>query len=580
MQQIPTVPENSPFSPGQRAWINGYLAGLFSTGSAASISSAPDPETPLLILFGSQTGTAEALARKTAALARSKGFQPTVSCTDQFQKLPLQDTQNLLLLTSTYGDGEPPDNAAGFWSFLSRPDAPRFEGLRYSVLALGDRNYPEFCKFGIACDLRLAELGAQRSHPRAECDVDYEQTSKQWMAAALDSLRLAEPLPSVPAAEPPKAQVSQGFSRAQPFPATVLQNRLLNTPGSQREVRHYEILLEGSGLEYEVGDALGVFPSNCHDLVSDLLGLLGCDGEEPTPGQESVPLRLSLLRTFDLVKPTAELLTLLAERAPGSALPELLAPEHNSRLRDYLSGRDLRDLLLLSETRWSAETLIPVLKKLQPRLYSISSSPKAHPGQVHLTVAAVRYEAHGRPRKGVCSTFLADRLSPDTPVPVFVQTSHGFRVPADPSAPMIMVGPGTGIAPFRAFLEEREAVGASGRNWLFFGAQHRAQDFLYEAQIADWKSRGHLERLSLAFSRDQAEKVYVQDRMLEEGAELWAWLQEGAHFYVCGDASRMARDVDTALQKVIQIHGSRSAEEAAEFLQELRNQKRYQRDVY
>jgi sulfite reductase (NADPH) flavoprotein alpha-component len=308
--------------------------------------------------------------------------------------------------------------------------------------------------------------------------------------------------------------------------------------------------------------------------------LLCCDGEEATPGDAETPLRLAFLKKFDLQKPSQEFLAALAHHAPGSPVASLLAPEAAQQLRDYLFGRDLRDLLALSETAWRPEELVPLLKKLQPRLYSISSSPLAHPGEVHLTVAAVRYHAHNRNRKGVCSTFLADRVSPDGSVPVFVQPSHGFRLPSDSNVPVIMVGPGTGIAPFRAFLEEREATGATGRNWLFFGAQHQSTDFLYREQLESWSASGHLNRLSLAFSRDQVEKIYVQHRMLEQGADLWAWLQEGAHFYVCGDASRMAKDVDAALLSIAETHGGLPKEAATEYLQELRTRKRYQRDVY
>ena len=584
MLQIPFIPENAPFSSEQRTWLNGFLAGLFSSSQTGVPASAPAnepaPATPLLILFGSQTGTAEGLARKAAQKARSKGFVPAVRSADEFEPLP--SASHLLLITSTYGDGEPPDNAAGFWKFLSSAEAPRLEQLRYSVLALGDRNYPAFCKFGGDCDARLEALGALRAHPRTDCDVDGGAAAMAWMDAALQALQPAA-MPSSEATPPGEAcspGAEKAHSRTRPFPARLLTNRLLNAEESDREVRHFELQLEGSGLAYEVGDALGVFPSNCHELVADVLGFLACDGEEPAPGDPATPLRLALLRNFDLVKPSQELLALIAQQSQSSLLPDLLRPEQAQRLREFLHGRDLRDLLSLSPSGWTADTLVPLLKKLQPRLYSISSSPHAHPGEVHLTVAAVRYEAHGLGRKGVCSTFLADRAGADVPVPVFVQISHGFRLPPDPGTPIIMVGPGTGVAPFRAFLEERQALGAPGRNWLFFGAQHQNTDFLYREELDAWKSSGHLTRLSLAFSRDQAEKIYVQQRMREEGAELWKWLQEGAHFYVCGDASRMAKDVEAALQQIMETHGALSEEAASAYLRELRAQKRYQRDVY
>ena len=369
------------------------------------------------------------------------------------------------------------------------------------------------------------------------------------------------------------------FGKSHPFPARLLKNLPLNRDGSAKEVRHYEIALGGSGLTYEVGDALGVMPENCDALVSEVLAALGATGDEPVALENSVaPLRLALAQNFELGKPTAELLVEIARRAPGSELAPLLAPEKADDLKEWLHGRDVLDVLLLAPKSISVAELLPLLRKLSPRLYSISSSPKTHPGEVHLTVGAVRYEKHGRHRKGVASTFLADRASDI--VKVFVNPSHGFRPPASGDAPMIMVGPGTGIAPFRAFLEERATTGAKGKNWLFFGDQKRSADFLYEEQLTAWHKSGFLTRLDLAFSRDQAEKIYVQTRMLENAAELWSWLEAGAHFYVCGNASRMAKDVDAALHKAIETAGGKSADDAKAYIEKMKSEKRYQRDVY
>ncbi|MBV9488636.1 MAG: sulfite reductase subunit alpha, partial [Verrucomicrobia bacterium] len=379
------------------------------------------------------------------------------------------------------------------------------------------------------------------------------------------------------AAVPAKA----AYSRKNPFPAALLTNRKLTAEGSGKETRHYEISLAGSGLSYEVGDALGVIPTNCPALVDDLLHVLNCDGEEavPTPEGEEESLRTALLRHYEITKIPATLLKAVAERSSDRTLADLMRPEEKEALSHYLWGREIVDLLLdFASVTLSPAEFVSHLKKLQPRLYSISSSLKAFPEQVHLTVSTVRYDSFGRKRKGVCSTFLADRVT--GPVPVFVQVSHSFRLPADGRTPIVMVGPGTGVAPFRAFLHERRVASAQGRNWLFFGEQRAATDFYYRDELEAMLADGHLTKLSTAFSRDQGQKVYVQHRMLEHGPELWAWLQDGAHFYVCGDASRMAKDVDLALHAIIETHGGLGKGGAAEYVKKLKADKRYQRDVY
>jgi sulfite reductase (NADPH) flavoprotein alpha-component len=360
-----------------------------------------------------------------------------------------------------------------------------------------------------------------------------------------------------------------------------LTNRRLTAEGSGKEVRHFEISLEGSGLVYEVGDALGIHPANCPSLVDELLQALRCDGEEavPNPRGGEVPLRKALTDCYDITRPGTELLQQAAVK--NQDLRALLSADRKEELRQWLWGREVLDVLLATPGFVpAAPELVALLKPLAPRLYSISSSPKVHEGQVHLTVGIVRHESQGRARKGVCSTFLADRAPGRVPVPVFVQKSSSFRLPANGDTAIIMVGPGTGVAPFRAFLHERQATGAKGRNWLFFGEQRAATDFYYREELERMLQSGHLTKLSTAFSRDQAEKIYVQNRMLEAAAELWAWLQAGAHFYVCGDASRMAKDVDTALHRAIETAGRKTSEQAAEFVTQMKTEKRYQRDVY
>jgi sulfite reductase (NADPH) flavoprotein alpha-component len=376
------------------------------------------------------------------------------------------------------------------------------------------------------------------------------------------------------------------YSRKNPFPAVHPVNRKLSGEGSGKDTRHHEISLAGSGLNYEVGDSLGLFATNDPALVSEILAAIGASGDEVVTGADGAPkpLRLALMSDYIITQPSKEFLKALVERA-GDAVADLRGlmadPAQKKALEDYLWGLEFIDFLLAHHSvKWSVEDFVKTLRKLQPRLYSIASSLKANPESVHLTVATVRYESHGRARKGVASTFLAERWSGDQTAGVFVHTAKHFRLPEDLSIPIIMVGPGTGVAPFRAYLQERKVTGATGKNWLFFGEQKRSLDYLYGTELADLQSSGILTKLDLAFSRDQAAKVYVQDRMRENAKELWAWLQEGAHFYVCGDGARMAKDVDTELHRIAETEGGKSAEEAAAYVEAMKKEKRYKKDVY
>jgi len=610
MNQVPYIPSSAPFTPEQRAWLNGYLTGLFADANAgernapAQLAGLPaEKPGPLLVMYGSQTGTAEQLARRFAADAEKRGFAPRVLELNSFGSVDIAQENRLIIVTSTWGDGDPPDNAAGFWQLLNSNAAPPLDHLSYSVLALGDRTYSDFCGAGKKFDERLEQLGAKRIHPRAECDVDYETTAKAWMEAVCAELAKAGQASRIPEnrnCNPPiqlttgpeaasSTQAAGGtpalpYSRSRPFPARVITNRKLNAPGSAKDTRHIEISLKGSGLTYEVGDALGVLPTNCPALVNDILHALGCDGEEGVPDapETEISLRQALLTRRQVTQPSMDFLEALAERSGDAELKSLLLPARKTDLDTFLHGREVVDLVSsFPAVRFEPVEFVRLLRKLQPRLYSISSSPTAHPCEVHLTVAIVRYESHGRQRKGVCSTFLADRVEPNlTPLPVFVQTAHGFRLPAEGDRPIIMIVPGTGIAPFRAFLEERRARGAKGRNWLFFGDQCRAHDFLYRDELEAMHAEGSLTRLDTAFSRDQAEKIYVQHRMLEHARELWEWLEEGAHVYVCGDARRMAKDVDAALHEIIQRASGNDGAHADEYVRQLKTERRYQRDVY
>lgn len=377
---------------------------------------------------------------------------------------------------------------------------------------------------------------------------------------------------------------TSAYSRKNPFPATLTTNRLLTLEGSEKDTRHLELSLAGSGLHYEVGDSLGVFPSNDPELVEEILQVLGFSGEEivPTPDGENAPIRHALLKSYILTEPSKQLLQACAEKDSGAEfLRDMLDPDFKSELDKYLWGRGVIDPLVeFDAARFTPEEFVGLLRKLQPRLYSIASSQKAVGEAVHLTVATVRYESFGRPRKGVCSTFLAERAGGPGAVPVFVHSAKHFRLPEDPATPIIMVGPGTGVAPFRAFLQERAATGASGPSWLFFGEQRSRSDYFYQEEFEGWLASGVLTKLSTAFSRDQDYKIYVQHRLAENARELWEWLEQGAYFYVCGDANRMAKDVDKALHDLIAKEGGKTEEEATAYVAELKKAKRYRRDVY
>ncbi|HEY1849001.1 MAG TPA: flavodoxin domain-containing protein [Opitutaceae bacterium] len=559
----PAIPENAPFTPEQRAWLNGFIAGVFARAAASGAPPTAEKLQPLTILFGSQTGTAEALARRAAKAAGNRGFAAAVLDMAQVSAAKLSQNSNVLLITSTHGDGEPPDNARALHAALRADGAPPLGGINYSVCALGDTNYTQFCRAGREFDEALEKLGASRCAARVDCDLDYEKPFAAWLDAALGSLGAAEA-----ASSPAPAQaeaVPAGPSRSKPHDGLLTASRLLNGAGSAKQVHHVEFSLGESGMAYEAGDALGVWPANCPSLVSEIVARLGCDGEEAVNLSDgsATSLRCALSAHFDLGRPSADLAARFSAPAQGT-------PMH---VVDLLAARQ--------ETRLRPEELVRMLRPLAPRLYSISSSPAAHRGSVHLTVAAVRYEAHGRGRKGVCSTMLADRVVPgEFRTGIYIQPNPSFRLPRYGDTPIIMVGPGTGVAPFRGFLHERRAAGAKGKSWLFFGDQHAATDFLYSDELLEMQRGGDLTRLDSAFSRDQEAKLYVQHRMLERASELYAWLEEGAHFYVCGDASRMAKDVEAALLEIVAKGAGFSPDRAREYVEALRSSRRYCRDVY
>jgi len=594
VQQAPYIPDTAPFSAEQRAWLNGFFAALYCRADVPSqlnlndlpnaTAASPRTATALTILYGSQTGTAEGVARDAASLAEAQGFAPRVFDMDDYDATHLPTAERLLIVTSTYGDGEMPDNAQAFWAALCADDAPRLEKTQFSVLALGDTNYETFCEAGKQFDERLAALGARRIHPRVDCDVDFEAPFQSWIEGVLPALGTAGEgagKADVRLAVVDKAPAKPAFNRNNPFTARLIANTVLTQAESSKETRHYALSLADSGIEYEAGDALAVIPRNCPALVQDTLAALGLNGEEPVASAYNgqVPLQQALLEDYEIRLPAKELLAAIAERSEDAEFAALL--EDKDRLNAYLWGREMVDLLkAFPKARFTADEFVGLLKKLQHRAYSIASSSKQHPDEVHLTVASVRYESHARARKGVCSTFLADRAGEGGEVRVFLTPNKNFGVPADDNCPMIMVGPGTGVAPFRAFLQERKMRGAMGKNWLFFGERNRACDYFYANELEDYRASGLLTRLDLAFSRDQAEKVYVQQRMRENAGELYAWLEEGGYFFVCGDAYRMAKDVDAALHEIIMTAGGMNTDAAAAYVNRLKKEKRYLRDVY
>ena len=588
--KVPYIPADAPFNGDQRAWLSGFLAGLHSrlamdVDGSNALATAPQQQasSPLHILYGTQTGNAEGVAMDAAAAARAAGMQPVVEALDDIDMARFSTMKRVIVVVSTYGEGEMPDNAQLFWEALSADSAPRLETMNFGVLALGDTGYDGFCQAGKLIDTRLEQLGARRMANRLDCDVDYEDAASAWVgetlpvAAAIDG-GAAEPVAPAEATALPVREKSQ-WNRKSPYPSTLAVNRLLSGTRSAKEIRHFEFDLGNSGLAYEAGDALGVMPVNNPALVSAILERLGADADAAVSGLAR-PLGQELKTSFEISTPSREFIAEIERRAGHEELSHILRHGDKESLENWLWGKDSLDLLqLLPERAMSAADFVGLLKPLQHRAYSISSSSLAAEGRVHLTVASVRYTTNGREHGGVCSTYLADRAEGDN-AGIFVSQNKAFRVPLDDAAPVIMVGPGTGIAPFRAFLQERHARGATGRNWLFFGDQHRADDFIYEEELAAMSSAGLLTRLDLAFSRDQQEKIYVQTRMRENGKALYAWLEEGGHFYVCGDATRMARDVDQALHDIIVVHGGHSADAATGYVNELKRQKRYVRDVY
>ncbi|MGS3179711.1 assimilatory sulfite reductase (NADPH) flavoprotein subunit [Aeromonas dhakensis] len=571
----------STLNTQQLAWVSGYLYGLSQAGSQPAVTGAATaaPSGSLTILYGSQTGNAKGVASAIKAQAEARGLPVTLTSMADYKPKQLKKETHLLVVVSTYGEGEPPESAVDLYEQLKKGKVGKLEGLKFAVLGLGDSSYEFFCQTGKDFDNLLTKAGADRVHELASLDVDYQDAAKAWGEQALNAI--AATLSAGPAGSSVASAVQQAvghsqYSKENPFPARLSVNQKITGRDSTKDIRHIEISLEESGIRYQPGDALGIWFDNDADLVGEVLALAHLSGDEATARGS---LREVLSRELELTRLHGGFITGLAEISDNAALKDLAGDK--AQVNALVASAQVVDVLKRFPTALAAEQLIGLLRPLTPRLYSIASSQSEVEEEVHLTVGVVRYpQEDGTVRSGAASSYLADRLPEDAEVRVFVEHNDNFRLPANPDTPVIMVGPGTGIAPFRAFLQEREAQGADGKNWLFFGNPHFTQDFLYQVEWQRYVKSGLLSKISLAFSRDQANKIYVQDRLREAGLELYQWLEAGAHFYVCGDANHMAKDVQEALLDVIAEHGQKSREEAEEYLSELRRAKRYQRDVY
>lgn len=581
--------------PEQLSWVSGYLAGLRAADGvepAAAVSSVA-ATSRLTILYGSETGNAERLAGQAAEAALARGIEARVVDMGDYKTRELRDERLVLIVTATHGEGDPPDPAADFYEFLHGRKAPKLADTKFAVLALGDSSYEHFCQTGRDFDDRLEELGAERLVTRLDCDVDFDGPATEWLTSALDAYAQASAVPENPrtgdnviafsSQAAGGARTPAAYDRKRPYAAETLANLTLNGRGSMRETRHIELSLEDSGIEYEPGDVLCVLPSNRAETVADLLDALKLDPEQSVvvDGLE-LPLEEALVKEYEVTRLTPGVISAWAALTDDESLLALTGEGARAERLRFAQDRWLIDLVTEHPAARAigASEFLGMLRRLQPREYSIASSLAANPDEVHLTVATVRYHTRGRDRHGVASTYLADRIRPGDRVNVYVRRNKNFRLPEDPDTPIIMIGPGTGVAPFRGFMQEREMNGAKGASWLFFGNPHFRTDFLYQTEWQKWRADGVLSRIDVAFSRDQDHKVYVQHRLLERGSEVYRWLEEGSHICVCGDANRMAPDVHEALIEIVREHGGLPEDEAQNYIRQLQRDKRYQRDVY
>ncbi|PCP80472.1 NADPH-dependent assimilatory sulfite reductase flavoprotein subunit [Klebsiella pneumoniae] len=572
------------FTPTQLAWVSGYFWGVLNQQSGTAVAApAPAAEVPTITLISaSQTGNARRVAEalRDDLLAAKLNVKLVNAGDYKFKQIAAEKL--LVVVTSTQGEGEPPEEAVALHKFLFSKKAPKLDGTAFAVFGLGDTSYEFFCQSGKDFDNKLAELGAERLLDRVDADVEYQAAAAEWRARVVEALKARAPV-AAPAQLATSGAVNDihtsPYTKEAPLTATLSVNQKITGRNSEKDVRHIEIDLGDSGLRYQPGDALGVWYQNDPQLVKELVELLWLKGDEPvTVEGKTLPLSEALQWHFELTVNTATIVENYATLTRSESLLPLVGDK--AQLQQYAAATPIVDMVRFSPAQLDAEALIGLLRPLTPRLYSIASSQAEVESEVHVTVGVVRYEIEGRARAGGASSFLADRVEEDGEVRVFIEHNDNFRLPANPETPVIMIGPGTGIAPFRAFMQQRAADGAQGKNWLFFGNPHFTEDFLYQVEWQSYVKEGLLIRIDLAWSRDQQQKIYVQDKLREQGAELWRWINDGAHIYVCGDANRMAKDVENTLLEVIAEYGAMDAEAADEFLSELRVERRYQRDVY
>jgi sulfite reductase (NADPH) flavoprotein alpha-component len=578
-------------SPEQACWISGYFsgldAGLLRAGAPAAAAAAPAAPQgrTLTILYGTETGNCRDLGKALAAAASERGLSPQVYDMSDYKTRALKDEQDILVVVSTYGEGDPPQPSVGFFEFLEGKRAPRLENARFSVLALGDSTYEKYCEAGKRIDSRLEELGARRLHDRVDCDIDYDDSAAAWSNALIDSLAAdlaAVPVMAQPSTVPAAAAAASAFTKRNPFHATVIENITIVGRHSSKETRHVEIDFAGSGLAYEPGDALGIAASNDPAVVDQVLEATRLSADLPvTIKNETVPLGEALASRYEVSIASPRFIDQWAKLSGAAALEQLRAEEYAADRLLFLRNHHVIDIVRQYPVGGlDAQSLLAGLRPLQPRLYSIASSLAAVPAEAHLTVAPVRYSLHREPRSGVASSQLADRTEPGDTIPVYIQHNPHFSLPKG-DAPIIMIGAGTGVAPYRGFCQEREVAGIGGRSWLFFGERNFRSDFLYQAEWQQWLKEGVLTRMDVAFSRERSQpKTYVQHRMLEQADDLYAWLEEGAHLYVCGDEKSMARDVHQTLIQIVSEQGRVDLETAEAYVRGLASDHRYQRDVY
>ena len=578
-KKIETGEDIKPFSYDQEAWISGFIAGMKQSASLSNNSLIQEHNKNLInldILFGTQTGNSEAIAEDMSKIANEAGFRAKVNSLDNITMDILGNMENVAIITSTYGEGEMPDNAQLFWDALSANTAPNLSNIKYSVLALGDTGYEEFCHAGKLIDTRFEQLGATRIQDRVDCDVDYEELSEKWTSSLIAKWK-----PEVEVIKEKSNDQSnlKEYNRKNPYSAKLLSNRMLSGVNSNKEIMHYEIDLGDSGLKYEVGDSLSIFPTNKEDLVNKIIDRLGVEFDFVPEGYEN-DIKMLLTEKFEILTPTKRLIEYIAKNTNDKKLKSIIDHNNNKELENYKWGMDVLDFMNINPNfKVDITDFLGLLKSLQHRTYSISSSLNKVKNEVHLTVSSVRWKRDSRNYNGVCSTFLADDCTPGDNIKVFFTPNKSFRLPDD-NKDIIMIGPGTGIAPFRAFLQEREYRNSSGKNWLFFGDQTKNDDFIYKNELEDFISSGVLNKLDLAFSRDQKNKIYVQNVMYENKNEFYNWLESGAYLYICGDANRMAKDVEDMIIKIIMECSNISFDAAFEYLNNLKREKRYLRDVY